>query len=169
MALMQGIGPAVGPASSGAIYTVTTSSSTTFAITPQFVSLTGLPFTPTFTAANLTPGQTVGVTTSAISASADTATATNVYLIPQTLSGTVAAITTSGNYTVYTFTLASGSAFASLSGATSVTVYTSTATTGMSATPIAVGSQVRFNGLVFNTSGKFSMVAAVCPDGAPGA
>jgi hypothetical protein len=169
MALMQGAGPAVGPANSGAIYTVTTTSSTTFAITPQFTSLTGLPFTPTFTSANLTPGQTVGVTTSAISASADTATATNVYLVPQTLSGTVAAITTSGNYTVYTFTLASGSAFTSLSGATTVTVYTSTATTGMSTTPIAVGSQVRFNGLVFNNSGVFSMVAAVCPDGAPGA
>ena len=169
MALMQGAGPSVGPTSAGAIYTVTTTGTTTFAISPQLVSLTALPFTPTFTAATLTPGQAVGVTTSAISTSADTATATNVYLIPQTLDGAVTAITTSGSYTVYTLTLALGSAFGTLSGATTVTVYTSTATAGMSTTPIAVNSTVRFNGLVFNTSGKFNMVAAVCPDGAPGA
>ena len=169
MALMQGLGPAVGATSSGAIYTVTTSSSTTFAIAPQFVSLSGLPFTPAFTAATLTPGQAVGVTTSALSTSADTATASNVYLIPQTIEGSVTAISTSGTYTVYTLTLATGSAFGSLSGASTVTVYTSTTTAGMSTTPIIVGSTVRFNGLIFNTSGKFNMVAAVCPDGAPGA
>jgi len=169
MALMQGLGPAVSPTSAGAIYTVTTTSSTTFAITPQFVSLSGLPFTPTFTAATLTPGQTVGVTASAVSTTADTATASTVYLIPQTIGGTVAAITTSGSYTVYTLTLASGSAFGSLSGATTVTVYTSTATAGLSTTPIVVGSTVRFNGLIFNSGGTFQMVSGVCPDGAPGA
>jgi hypothetical protein len=169
MALMQGLGPAVAPTSAGAIYTVTTTSSTTFAITPQFVALTGLPFTPTFTAATLTPGAAVGVTTSAISTSAGTATASSVYLIPQTVDGAVTAIATSGTYTAYTYTLASGSAFASLSGASTITVYTSTATAGPgSTTPIVVGSTVRFNGLIFNVSGKFSMVAGVCPDGAPG-
>jgi hypothetical protein len=172
MVLMQGLGPAV-PVSATAvnIVTVTTSSSTVFAITPQFISLSGLPFTPTFTSSNLTAGQTVGVVASSFSANA--ATATNVYLVPQTLGGTVSAIATAGGYTAYTLTLNSGSAFTSLSGASTVTVYTSAATApppSATAPPaIKVGSQVRFNGLVFNLgSGSFAMVAGCSPDGAPG-
>jgi hypothetical protein len=170
MALMQGVGPAVGPTSPGILIAITTNSSTTYAISPQFVSLTGLPFTPSFSATTLFAGETVGVTTSAVSPTATnaTATATNVFLAPQTLGGTVAAIATSGNYTAYTLTLASGSAFTSLTGATTVTVYTSTATASANTATIAVGSQARFNGLVFKTGSTFSLVAGVCPDGAPG-
>jgi hypothetical protein len=173
LALMQGAGPGVPPTAAGTILSVATSSSTTYAITPQFVSLAGLPFTPTFTASNLVAGQTVGVVTSAFSASAGTATASSVNLVPQTIDGTVTAIKTVGSWTAYTYTLASGSAFTSLSGASTLTVYTSTATAppaGTNAPPaIAVGSTVRFNGLVFNLGGgSFAMVAGVCPDGAPG-
>ena len=151
----------------GTVFAVTTNSSTTYAITPQFVSLTGLPFTPTFTATNLIPGQTVGVTTSAVSGT--TATATNVYLIPQTLGGTVSAISTSGSYTAYTLTLASGSAFASLSGATTVTVYTSTATAGrehQQHTPSAARSASTASSST--PARTFSMVAGCSPDGPPG-
>jgi len=172
MVLMQGLGPAVSPVSATAVsvFTVTTNSSTVFAITPQFVSLSGLPFTPSFSATNITAGQTVGVIASSVTGT--TAVATNVYLIPQTLGGVVTAMTTSGNYTVYTLTLVSGNAFTALTGASTITVYTSTATAGPVATnntPITVGSQVRFNGLVFNTgSGAFSMVAGCSPDGPPG-
>jgi len=165
MVLMQPAGPSLNPSNIGAIYTVDTSSSTVFAISPQIVSLAGLPFTPSFTAANLAAGQTVAVTTSAISGT--TATAADVYLAPQTVDGTVTAISTSGSYDVYTLSLASGSAFASLSGASTVVVYASSATAAMSSTSIAVGSQGRFNGLIFNDSGTFRMVAAVCPDGTP--
>jgi len=165
MVLMQPAGPSVNPTNVGTTYTVDTSSSTVFAIAPQMVSLTGLPFTPSFTSANLTAGQTVAVTTSAISGT--TATAADVYLAPQTIDGTVTATSTSGSYDVYTLTLASGSAFTSLSGASTVVVYASSATAAMSSATIAVGSQVRFNGLIFNDSGTFRMVAAVCPDGNP--
>ncbi|MGA1982180.1 MAG: DUF5666 domain-containing protein [Acidobacteriaceae bacterium] len=175
MVLMQGLGPAI-PVSATAvsIFTVDTNSSTVWAITPQFISLTGLPFTPSFTAANLSPGQSVGVVASSITG--NTATAANVYLIPETVGGTVTKIATSGSYTAYTLTLNSGSAFTSLSGASTITVYTSTATAGPVATAsgaappaIAVGSDVRFNGLIFNLgSGTFAMVAGVCPDGPPG-
>ena len=175
MVLMQGLGPAVGSVAPTAVsvFTVTTTTSTAYAITPQFVSIAGLPFTPSFTATNLTPGQTVGVTASSVTGT--TAAATNVYLIPQTLGGVVTAISTSGNYTAYTLTLVSGDAFTALTGASTVTVYTSTATVGpptpvaANNTPIKVGSQVRFNGLVFNTgSAAFSMVAGCSPDGPPG-
>jgi hypothetical protein len=81
-----------------------------------------------------------------------------------------------GSYTAYTLTLTNGSAFAALSGASTITVYTSSSTavppTSSGAAPlppIAVNAILRFNGLIFNTgSGTFSMVAGVCPDGAPG-
>jgi hypothetical protein len=94
-------------------------------------------------------------------------TALNVYLAPQTIDGTVTAISSSGSYDIYAISLASGSAFTSLSGASTVVVYASSATAAMSAATISAGSQVRFNGLIFNDSGTFRMVAAVCPDGNP--
>ncbi len=176
MAVMQGLGPNVAPtAVASSLYTITVNGSTVFAAAPQFVSITNLPFVPTFTAANLTAGQTVGVVASTTSGTS--ATAADVYLIPQTLGGTVTAISTVGSWTKYTLTLNSGSAFTTLSGVPTVTVYTDTATAGPPPTPagatappaIAVGSNVRFNGLVFNTgSGTFAMIAGCSPDGPPG-
>jgi hypothetical protein len=176
MALMQGLGQAASAAATTSIVTVTTNSSTVFAIAPQFVSLSGLPFTPTFTSVNLNPGQTVGIVASVVSPMPNwTATATNVTLMPQTLGGTVTAISTVGGWTRYTLSLPTGSAFATLSGASTVTVYTSAATappppTAVAGTPpIAVNSVVRFNGLVFATGGgAFAMVAGCSPDGPPG-
>ena len=176
MVIMQGLGPAIPVATAAAsLFTVTTNTSTVWAITPQFVSLTGLPFKPSFTAA--TAGQSVGVVASSVSTVAPpSAVAANVYLIPQTIGGTVTKVATSGSYTAYTLTLNSGSAFTSLSGASTITVYTSSATAGPVATAtgaappaIAVGSTVRFNGLIFNLgSGNFAMVAGCSPDGPPG-
>jgi hypothetical protein len=168
MTLTEAEGSGVSGNAVGSTFTVTTNSSTVFAITPQFPSLGGLPFTPTFSAATLSVGQKVSIVTSTVSASSGTATAAKVYLMPQTLGGTVSAITSGGGATVYTLTLPSGSAFASLTGATSIKVYSTSATIGMSSNPIAVGSTVRFNGLVFNTAGGFVMVAGCSPDGAPG-
>ena len=176
MVIMQGLGPAIPVATAAAsLFTVTTNTSTVWAITPQFVSLTGLPFKPSFTAA--TAGQSVGVVASSVSTVAPpSAVAANVYLIPQTIGGTVTKVATSGSYTAYTLTLNSGSAFTSLSGASTITVYTSSATAGPVATAtgaappaIAVGSTVRFNGLIFNLgAGNFAMVAGCSPDGPPG-
>ena len=175
---MQGLGPAASAAATTSIVTVTTNSSTVFATAQQFVSLSGLPFTPTFTSANLSPGQTVGIVASVVAPVPNwSATATNVTLMPQTLGGTVTAISTVGGWTAYTLSLPSGSAFATLSGASPVTVYTSAATVppppaavGGTAPPaIAVNSVVRFNGLVFSTGGgAFAMVAGCSPDGPPG-
>ena len=167
MAVMQGLGAAVSPTAIGSLYTINFTSSTNFAITPQFQALTGLPFTPSFSATNMKAGQAVGVTASSISGT--TATASNVFLIPQTLSGTVTAPSTSGTWKVFTLTLPTGSAFATLSGASTVTVYTSAATVPMSTMPIAASAttQIRFNGLVFNNGGSFVMVAGCSPDGDP--
>ena len=157
------LGAARSTSTTGTLYTITTTSGTTYATTPQFTNLTGLPFTPVFSAATLVPGQNVGVV--AASVSGTTATATTVYLLPQTLSGTVASVTTSGAYTVYTLTLTSGSTFNALTGATTAVVYTSSDTVMSSSAAIAVGSTVRFNGLVFNDGGTFRMVSGAEADG----
>lgn len=175
MALMQALGPnAPVSATAVSLFTVTTNSSTNFAISPQFVTLTGLPFTPSFTSANLTAGQNVGVIATGVSG--NTGTASTVYLMPQTVDGTVTAIAPSGAYTAYTYTLASGSAFATLSGATTITVYTGSSTapppptaTGAAPPAITVGSTVRFNGIILNLgNGTFAMIAGCSPDAAPG-
>ena len=163
LTLMQGLGASVGSSSTGTAYTITTNSGTTYALTPQFQSITGLPFTPTFT--SVTPGQTVSVAATSISGT--TATATSVTLVPQTISGTVTASSTSGAWTTYTVTLTSGSAFATLSKASTITVYTNTSTTAGSTNPITTGSTYRFNGLVLSTSSGFAMIAGICPDGTP--
>jgi len=80
----------------------------------------------------------------------------------------VSAITPGSGFTVYTLTLPTGSAFSMLTGATSIKVYSTSATVGLSSDAIAVGSAVRFNGLVFNTTSGFAMVAGCSPDGSPG-
>jgi hypothetical protein len=167
MTLIDAEGPGVPGNKVGSTFTVTTNSSTVFAVSPQFPSLGGLPFTPTFTAATLTRGQTVAVAASAVSSTAGTATAAKVFLVPQTLRGTISAISTGSGFTAYTLTLPSGSAFSTLTGAGTVTVYSTSATIGMSSNAIAVGSAVRFNGLVFKTATGFAMIAGCSPDGAP--
>ena len=138
------------------LVTVTTNSSTVFAIAPQFVSLTGLPFTPTFTPTNLAAGQSVGVVASSVST-----VPTAVRDGHQRLSHPANAgrhrhrhhhrRQLDGLHPV----APSGSAFTSLSGASTITVYTNrTPRPRRHATAAPPGhrgrSQVRFNGLVFN-------------------
>ena len=168
MALMEEMGKGISSSSTGAIYAITANSSTTYGIAPQFQSLSGLPFTPAFSATTMKPGQNVTVTASALSTTASTATAASITLAPQTLSGTVASVASVGGYTAYNLTLTPGSAFATLSGASSVTVYTNSNTVSMNATAIAAGSTVRFNGLVFYTGSGYAMVAGCSPDGTAG-
>jgi hypothetical protein len=174
----QPVGPAVTPAATTAsTYTVTVNGSTVFSLAPQAVAQQGgampttLPFTPTFTAATMFAGQNVAVGTSAISTTADTATAATVTLAPQTIDGTVASVGVApGGMQIVTVTLPAQSALASLTGATSVVVYTNGNTQLMNATAAlpVVGSNIRFNGLLFNNGGTLSLMAGGCNDFPPG-
>ena len=159
----QWLGSATASTTAGTTYTVTVNSSTTFAIASQFGTLPSLPFTPTFTNATLFAGQNVAVQASSISGS--TAVAQTVTLLPQTVDGTVSAITTSGSLQVYTVTLTTGSSLATLTGASSVQVYTTGLTQHLNAATIAVGSTVRLNGLLFKNAGTLSMIAGGSFDG----
>ena len=74
-----------------------------FQVSGQLSNLESLPFTPTFGADNMVPGQTVYVSTPAF---ADTgsynAVANTITLVPQTVNGTVTGVGLSGDFSVYT-------------------------------------------------------------------
>jgi hypothetical protein len=169
----QPVGPGTTPASTLATsYTITVNSSTTFSTGPQGTAgavLPTLPFTPTFSAATLFAGQNVAVGSTSINTTADTATAVNVTLVPQTIDGTVAAVGTSGGLPTVTVTLPAQSALATLTGKTSVVVYVVSATQLMNSTTAipTAGAQIRFNGLLFNNAGTLSLVALGCNDAPP--
>jgi hypothetical protein len=166
----QPAGPGVSSTATATTYTITVNGSTTFALAPQAGTLPTLPFTPVFTAATLIAGQNVAVDTSSISGT--TATAASVILAPQTVGGTVASVGVApGGMQIVTVTLPAQSALATLTGSTSVVVYVTINTQMMNATaalPI-VGSQIRFNGLLFNDSGTLRMLAGGCNDFPPAA
>jgi len=163
----QPVGPAVSSTSVGLTYTITVNGSTTFGLPVQATPSPSLPFTPSFNATTMIAGQNVAVGATTLSFSSATATAATVTLAPQTIDGTVASVTSIGGFTVYTVTLPAQSALATLTGQTSIVVYVTTATNVMTANPIAMGSNVRFNGLLFNDSGTLRLVAGACNDFPP--
>jgi hypothetical protein len=132
------------------------------------------PFTPTFNASTLIPGQHVAVVASAAApptaTAAATATADNVTLLPQTINGTITAITTSGSFTVYTLSLPAQSPLTLLDNFTTATVYTYSGTmTQNMPTPPTVGTNARFNGLLFDSGGSLKMISIMLapPPGTP--
>jgi hypothetical protein len=100
---------------------------------------------------------------------------TTMTLIPQTINGKVISVSTSGNFTVYTVTLAAYDLFPDLavqpgqttvvSNPGNVVIYVDGNTQLLSSSSIAVGSVLRFNGLVFNDSGTLRMDCAQVNDG----
>jgi len=174
----QPVGATATSTATATTYTVTVNGTTTFNLAPQAtaqpvtVSGLGLPFTPTFTAATLFAGQNVAVGTTAIDTTADTATAGSVTLAPQTVEGTVSAVSAGAGYTAVTVTLPTQSALATLTGKTSVVVYLApvsfTQMMNATALPPIVGVTMRFNGLLFNNGGTLSLVALGCNDMPPG-
>jgi hypothetical protein len=96
-------------------------------------------------------------------------------LLPQTIDGTVSAISSSGNFTTYTVTLAPYDLFPDLAvqaGQTTllttpnnVVVYVDSSTQLLNTTPAAVGSVLRLHGLIFNDNGTLRMDCAWINDG----
>jgi hypothetical protein len=148
-----------------------------FQISGQFTNLQNLPFPATFTATNMVAGQNVFITTHALSFSPEPvyAPAATITLMPQTIDGTVSAVSQDGNFSVYTVTLAAYDLFPDLAvqpGQTSlltdpdtIFVYADGSTQMLNTSPIALGNAVRFNGLVFNDNGTLRMDCDQVNDG----
>ena len=154
--------------------TVNLSSSTTFEMNEDGMSMSGLPFTPVFDASHLFVGQSVMPISSGgmMSGSggmgggmmggtsmAGSITASNVALMPQGITGTAAISLTGGTASSFTMTLPSDSAFTSLTGATSVTVFQQASTIMEGGSTIASGTAMHTFGLLFYDGGQWKMVA----------
>jgi hypothetical protein len=151
--------------------------STTFHISSQLANVQDLPFTASFTASGLVPGQNLMVTANSqqIFPEPTFIPATSVTLIPQAINGTVTAIGKSGAFTTFTVALASYDLFQQLAvqgGQTSlltnpgrVVVYADSNTQMLNTKSTGVGSLVRFYGLVFNDNGTLRMDCAQINDG----
>ena len=143
----------------------------------QFKNLASLPFNATFNSAHMVPGQNVTVTTQAtvLVGGPTYSPLTTMALRPQTINGTVSAISSVGGFTTYTVTLAAYDLFPQfavqpgqttvLTNPNTVTVYADSNTQMLNQTSLSVGSVARFYGLMFNDSGNLRMDCAQINDG----
>jgi hypothetical protein len=150
---------------------------TAFNISGQFTNLGNLPFTPAFNGSILVPGQNVSIFSNGTFNQQGAESASTITLAPQTLNGTVTAVSSSGGFNVYTITLASYDLFPVISATpgpfvhppspTTVTVYADTDTQLLTTMPIGMGSLARFRGVVFNDDGALRMDCGQILDGVP--
>jgi Domain of unknown function (DUF5666) len=143
----------------------------------QFKNLASLPFTAAFNSASMVPGQNVTVTTqaTALVGGPSYSPLTTMALRPQTINGTVSAISSQGGFTTYTVTLAAYDLFPQfavqpgqttlLTNPSTVTVYADSNTQMLNQSSLAVGSVFRFYGMVFNDNGTLRMDCAQINDG----
>ncbi len=143
-----------------------------FQASGQFENLTSLPFTASFDSANMVAGQDVTATTQATQmvGGPTYSPLTTVTLSPQTINGTVSAVSTSGDFTTYTVSLAPYDLFPQfavqpgqttlLTNPSTVTVYVDNSTQMLNTGTIGVGGLFRFYGLIFDNNGSLSMDCA---------
>lgn len=148
-----------------------------FHISGALSNLQQLPFTAQFGPATLVDGQNVSITTHQTTPPDVNLgyAGTTVTLVPQTINGTVTAVSSEGNFETYTVSLASYDLFPQLAVQTyqktlltspgTVIVYADSSATRLNTRPIAVGSVVRFNGVVFNDGGTLRMDCLQINDG----
>jgi hypothetical protein len=155
-------------------------SSSTFRISGQMRNVQQLPFVAAFSAATMVPGQNVYLSSPAFVTCCGQlyyAPATTITLMPQTIDGTILGSSISGTFTIYTVELSDYDLFVSLAAqptqATLLThpdqvqVYVDSSTRILNTDPVAIGSTLRFYGLVFNDQGLLRMDCAQINDGVP--
>jgi hypothetical protein len=142
-------------------------SNATFATWGGIMNVASLPFAASFDAATMVPGQMVAITSHVTSVAPYPAyvPATVVTLMPQTIDGTVEAVGTANAFTTYTIQLAPYDVFPQfavqggqttlLTSPLQVVVYADQNTQMLTAP--AVGSALRFTGVIFNDNGTLRM------------
>jgi hypothetical protein len=149
--------------------------SVSFQVSGQVNNLRSLPFTPVFSNSTFFLGQSV-FTQSAGARVGGTLVATSLTLVPQTINGTVTAVSSAGGFNVYTVSLASYDLvpttqqlflgpFPVISSPGSVTVYVDANTQLLQSAPVTVGSLLRFRGVIFYDNGTLRMDCARILDG----
>jgi len=169
---MQGAGIPGYPTGEGAPFNY---DSAAFQISGQLTNLGSLPFVPSFNGSNMVPGQEVYISTTTLPFNGTYPAVTTMTLMPQTINGTVTAISQSGSFTDYTISLAPYDLFPMLAvqpdqttvenDPSQVEVYVDSNTQTLNTQPLAAGSTLRFYGLVFNDNGTLRMDCAQVNDG----
>jgi hypothetical protein len=155
--------------------TIAIAKATTFTLPESIAKLPAdsLPFTPSFSDAAIFAGQNVVVKTAEVTK--DAATAEDVALLAQLVSGTISKITPStaaGGFDVIDVTLVPDSLLATLTGQKTVTVYISDDIKLPAKAP-AVTDVVSFGGYLFEDKGAlalvvdFSVIGPIVPIGPP--
>lgn len=102
-------------------------------------------------------------------------TADTIMLVPQTINGTISAVSSNGSFDTYTVTLAPYDFFPDfavqsqqttlLTNPNTVIVYADSNTQLLNTSPLATGSLIRFYGLIFNDGGTLKMDCAQVSNG----
>jgi hypothetical protein len=151
-------------------------SNAAFETSGQLANLQSLPFTPSFTGSNVVAGQMISITgTAPTAADPYDITANTIMLVPQTINGTISAVSSNGSFDTYTVTLAPYDFFPDfavqsqqttlLTNPNTVIVYMDSNTQLLNTNPLTTGSLIRFYGLVFNDGGILKMDCAQINDG----
>lgn len=168
--------PPGGPAICDVVFSL--NNNPVFHISGQFDNLGNLPFPFNFSSSSLVLGQNVAIASIGARDGQGNLLATDLTLEPQTLNGTVTAISTVGSFTVYTVSLANydlipvtqqqvQGQFATITSPTTLTVYTDANTQLLEVGPIVAGSVLRFRGLLFDDSGVLRMDCSEIINGVP--
>jgi hypothetical protein len=150
---------------------------TAFRTSGQFSNVASLPFSATFDSSTMVPGENISIFYPGTFDVQSFQNATTVTLAPQTLNGTVTAVSNQNGFAVYTVSLASYNLFPTLqmfntlgphlTDPTTLVVYVDTSAQMLNSGMIQVGSLLRFRGLVFNDNGALRMDAGQIYDGVP--
>jgi hypothetical protein len=155
----------------GGGYTFT--GATAFKVSGQFSNVASLPFPAVFSGSSLVAGQNISVFPNGTFQGQVQDTST-IALEPQTINGTVSAVTNQNGFAVYTVTLATYDLFPVTESAifnppianpTTVVVYVDTTAQMLNSGNISVGSLLRFRGVVFDDNGALRMDAGQIYDG----
>lgn len=138
---------------------------TAFSISAGFQPPQGLPFTPVFDSTSIVAGQNVAATSLSIPLSGPYPTVSTITLLPQTVDGTVASVTSNNGFQIYSLTLASYDPLSASRGSTTLDVYVSSQTRLLNSTPAQPGQVLRVHGMVFSAQGSLQMVADQVNDG----
>lgn len=148
-----------------------------FQVSGQFNNLGSLPFTPNFSNSTFFLGQSVFVLSSGARTGGGM-DVTGLTLVPQTINGTVTAVSGAGSFNVYTVSLAPYDlipltqqfflgTYPAITNPQGVTIYADASTQMLQSSPISAGSLLRFRGLIFYDSGTLRMDCTRILDGVP--
>lgn len=151
-------------------------SSTRFHVSGQFSNLQSLPFAANFSSSTMVLGQNVLASSTGGRAAQSELIVNDFTLEPQTLNGTVTAVSTAGSFSIYTVALAQydlfpvmqqlvQGPFGTIASPTTLVVYADSNTQLLQSGQITAGSLLRFRGLVFDDAGTLRMDCGQILDG----